>query len=64
MSDTIHAKAVSQVETALGAQGLNVVGILGANVHATTEDVKMGGGTLPPGDYCFVEVKVAVPISL
>jgi hypothetical protein len=62
MSDTIHAKAVSQVETTLEAQGLKVMGILSANVQTTSEDIKTGGATLAPGEYCFVDVRVAVPV--
>lgn len=42
MSETIHAKAVAQVESAFEAQKLNVVGILGATAHTTTEDVILG----------------------
>jgi hypothetical protein len=60
--DAIHAKAISHVETALGVENLAVVGILGAIVHTTTEPVDMGGTTLAAGNYCFVEVKVAVPV--
>lgn len=60
--DAIHAKAISQVESVLNAENLAVVGVLGAIVHTTTESVDMGGTTLVAGNYCFVEVKIAVPV--
>ena len=55
-NDEIYVKAISCVESALSAQELNVVGVLGAIVHKSTETIEIGATTLA-GNYCLLKLR-------
>lgn len=63
MSETIHSKAVAQVENALRSNGIAVAGFTGVVVNTTDGEITVGGEVLPAGKFVAVEFKAVVPIS-